>query len=293
MIQNHYLQVLKKNKNYSSLCDFYNDRVEEAPNEVSNYQKLANFQEKNKDDKSAWKTYSLIEKKFSRADISLPRKADMLLRQGDEKKAIKLLEKLVELYPINPSFLKKSSIVYRRLNLPEKARNCYYKILQIDSLDAFANAQLVDDFLTQGDTSKFLNALLLNIDNKQLTEERAIQVFDVIDHLHSSTFKNAPVVANKLHQLYPQSSLGIKYTSYLIRQQRYVQALKTLTSAPNNIKKTSIYFEMNALLLVADQKGCSQKLKNFNFSSHLIQIAIFLSQWRIVLSERSSKQLRV
>ena len=149
-------QKLNRNKEAAAT---YERIVELEPNAPFNYFRWAYFLVKADDINGALKVYNLLEKKVGVNEEVIRRKHSLYMGIGDNKKAAKELERLINAYPMDMDYRHLLASFYGQVGDQAKAEQVYREILSLDPNDARAQLALAGDSSQARDDLQYLESL--------------------------------------------------------------------------------------------------------------------------------------
>ena len=152
-------QILEKSGNYKRAAELFEYLSGKYPDKYYLYYEWAYYLTKNKKEDLAIKVYNSLEKRTGIKEPISMRKYKLYMRLNKAKKAGQELEKLIKEYPDEPEFMLRLANFYAVTKQFEKAKEWYTKTLDLDPNNPTANVAMVEYFLQNGDTAKYLNAL--------------------------------------------------------------------------------------------------------------------------------------
>ncbi len=150
--------VYQKMEKNSEAAAIYKDLCEEYPNEEYHFFKQAFFLVRAKEYDDAIKVYDQMEKKFGLTEEFVNRKHTLYVGMGDNKKAARELQKLIDAFPSNTDYLHLLAGFYDQVGQKEEAKGVYTKILQLDPKDAKAQLAMAGKGQNNDDVA-YLNSL--------------------------------------------------------------------------------------------------------------------------------------
>ncbi|MCB0584013.1 MAG: tetratricopeptide repeat protein [Phaeodactylibacter sp.] len=127
----------KLNRNEEA-AEIYERIVRLEPNDEFNYFRWAYFLVRADEINDALKAYDLLEKRIGVNEEVIRRKHSLYLGTGDNKKAARELERLIEAFPNDMEYRHLLAGFYQQIGEEDKAREVYQEILQLDPDNAKA-----------------------------------------------------------------------------------------------------------------------------------------------------------
>ncbi|MCB9038286.1 MAG: tetratricopeptide repeat protein [Lewinellaceae bacterium] len=134
----------KLNRNEEA-AQAYERIVELEPNDEYNYFRWAYFLVRADEISNALKVYNLLEKRIGVNEEVIRRKHSLYLGTGDNKKAARELERLIEAFPKDMEYRHLLAGFYQQIGEEDKAKQVYREILGLDPGNARAQLALAGD----------------------------------------------------------------------------------------------------------------------------------------------------
>ena len=167
--------VYQKVNKHSEAADIYRTLIKNDPNNEYYYFKLAFFLVAAKEVEEAIKVYDDLEKKIGINEETINRKHRLYLGMGNEKKAARELERLIEAFPEDTGYLHLLAGFYEQSNQKGKAKVVYQNILKIDPNDAKAALALMDGKRSPDNDVAYLQSLKPIFSNKSADMDAKIK----------------------------------------------------------------------------------------------------------------------
>lgn len=207
-----YARLLEKEGNYRRAADLYAKLSPTYPDVEEIYTEWAYFLTKAGKEDAAIKVYNSLEKRIGVRESLSMRKYKLYVKLGKEKKAVQELEKLIEAYPKEAEYLIRLANYYSSNKALAQAKTLYQKALKLDPNNPTANMAMVEFFLQNGDTARYLNALLTTFDNpNQEILSKVSTLKGLIEDLEGGQLSpsyraNIAALSEKLLQVHPNNS---------------------------------------------------------------------------------------
>ena len=148
---------VRKNKD---AAEIYKKLIDADPENEFYYSKRAFYLIAANEAEAAIKVYNAHEKKFGISEEAARKKHSLYIGLGNEKKAVKELQKLANSFPYNLEYQHLLAGYYQLKGQKEKAKVIYKKILSIDPNNAKASLALLDsNKASSGRDADYLNSL--------------------------------------------------------------------------------------------------------------------------------------
>jgi tetratricopeptide (TPR) repeat protein len=131
-----------------------------SPNDPNNYLRWAYFLVLANDLNGALNAYDEVEKKFGLSEEVIRRKHSLYVGIGDNKKAAREIERLIEAFPREVEYYHLLAGFYEQLGNKDKAREVYTNILKVDPADAKAQLALAGSASGASDEILYLQSLM-------------------------------------------------------------------------------------------------------------------------------------
>lgn len=148
----------KLNRNEEA-AEAYERIVELEPNDEFNYFRWAYFLVRADEINEALKVYGLLEKRIGVNEEIIRRKHSLYLGTGDNKKAARELERLVEAFPTDMEYRHLLAGFYRQIGDEKSAEQVYREILKFDPNNAKAQLALAGEPAQAEGELQFLESL--------------------------------------------------------------------------------------------------------------------------------------
>jgi len=203
---------------YETLTDKYPGDIEMLSNLIDAYLLTENY------DKAIEKL-NLLERQAGTNVIVSEQKVEIYKRQGNTKKAIAELEKLVDENPENTRYYHMLAKVYMENKKEKEAIKLYNRIKTIDPTDPYINISLLEYYEKRNDLDKAFDELIEAINNKNLDFNTKANIYDYWFNKFQES-KNIDQQAfragNAFIEAYPDNKMGyLILASYYVNRQEY------------------------------------------------------------------------
>ncbi len=159
-------QLYQQNKLGVQAISIYEKIVNQYPDNDEYLYGLAQVYQKNGEFDKAVSVYDKLEKKIGLNEVVVLEKEKIFLEVGQNKNALKELQKLTAKYPEEPRYYGYIADYYMYLKDPVNAKTYYNKVLEKDENNAMAFFSLGNLALSQKDTASFVKNYQLGLENK-------------------------------------------------------------------------------------------------------------------------------
>lgn len=205
-------EVYEKTGQFSESAQLYQGLAKAYPNNESYYFKWAFYLVKANSLDKAIKAYDALEKQKGINEETIRRKHALYLGSGDNKKAGKELQKLINAFPKQVNYRLLLATFYDQIGDKKNATSVYKEVLQIDADNAKAKLALSGNGGSNNKEGQYLNALKpvfereeVNIDlklaklfplinkvandNDQALADQVIELTDILERIHPGNAK--------------------------------------------------------------------------------------------------------
>ena len=168
---------------------------------------------------------NLLEKQAGVSALVSEQKVEIYKRQGNTKKEISELERLIAENPENTRYYNMLAKVYMENKKEKEAVKLYNQIKAIDPTDPYINISLLEYYEKSNDPEKAFNELIEAINNKNLDFNTKANIYDYWFNKHQEDKdidQQALRAGNAFIQAYPDNKMGyLVLASYHINRQEY------------------------------------------------------------------------
>jgi len=179
------------------------------PEKTEYYDMLARAHLRNGDYEKAIRTFDRLETQVGFSEDLALRKVDILDENGKSKEVIKVLQKLVTLYPEVMRYRYNLASYYKKNGAEKDAKKVYQEILEIDPEDPTANLAMIQDKSNPTNETGYLNALQPLIENDKIPlDKKILEVIPYLDRLSNEKELGDPLlnIGKTLVQLHPNEA---------------------------------------------------------------------------------------
>lgn len=167
----------------------------------------------------------ILEKQAGVSALVSEQKVEIYQRQGNTKKVISELEKLIAENPENTRYYSMLAKVYMENKKEKEAVKLYNKIKEIDPSDPYINISLLEYYENKKDYDKAFDELIEAINNKNLDFNTKANIYEYWFNKHQDAKdidQQALRAGNAFLVNYPDNKMGyLVMASYHINKQEY------------------------------------------------------------------------
>jgi tetratricopeptide (TPR) repeat protein len=179
---------------------------------------------------------NLLEELMGPNELITEQRLNIYKRQGNEKKLMAELERLVKENPENPRYYSMLALAYSENGKDKDALKTYEKIKELNPNDPYINISLLEFYEKNGDKDKAFDELLAAIRNKNLDLTTKANIYDYWMDKYQNTNQintQARLCGDAFIETHPDNKIGhlILGSYYLVEQnavkskEQYQQAL--------------------------------------------------------------------
>ena len=217
--------------------DVFKQLISKFPNGAEYYLNLGFLQSKTGQFEQAIKTYEQFEKNFGVDEQVIMEKKNLYLRLNKINEAVAEVQKLVDAFPGEISFLLMEAELFRANRMKEKAIDVYRTILTIEPDNAVALLSLAELGLQTGDAKQSLESIKKIFENPKIDIDTKIKIlYPYVQYwdLQKAKKEDAFALAEILTVTHPNDAKGfsIKADLYYLDEQNekalpaYLRALE-------------------------------------------------------------------
>jgi len=268
LFNKQYAHVLELTGNYKKAAELYAQLTKTYPDKQYLYYEWAFYLTKDNKADQAIKVFNALEKRNGIEEATSMRKYKLYRQIGKDKKAKKELEKLIKAYPKVAEYQLRMANYYAANQEFGKAQDWYMRTLKIDPNNPTANVAMVEYFLQNGDTAKYLKALSpifedpnQSIDAKVSTLQPLVAGY--LEGRFDKYIKAIYELSSQLVQTHPTNAqANLIWGELLFKKKQYQKATKYyLNSIKNNKNNVDLWQRLLECLLQSNDK---QKLMDYS-----------------------------
>jgi len=227
------------------------------PEETKYYDLLARAHLRTGNYNKAITTFDQLETLLGFSEEIALRKVDILDENGKSKEVIKVLQKLVAMYPETMRYRYNLASYYKNQGNDKDARKVYREILQLDPEDASANLAMLDNPDNLNDEKGYLSALQPLIESDKIPmDKKILEMIPYVERLGSEPELGGPLlkIGKTLVQLHPnEAKVHAMYADIF-------NGLGNIDKAIEQYEKTitlndNVYTVWEQLIIAYGQKG--------------------------------------
>ena len=179
------------------------------PEKTEYYDMSARAHLRNGDYQKAISTFDKLETQLGFSEDLALRKVDILDENGKSKEVIKVLQKLVTLYPEVMRYRYNLASYYNKSNKEKDAQKVYQEILEIDPEDPTANLAMIQNTSNPTNEKSYLSALQPLIENDKISlDKKILEIIPYLDRLGTEKELGDPLlnIGKTLVQLHPNEA---------------------------------------------------------------------------------------
>lgn len=236
---------------YEDFAKLYEGLTAKYPDDLEMLSDLIDAYLVTEDYDKALKKMELLEEQIGANEIITEQRLGIYKRQGNNKKLISELEKVVAENPENPRYYSMLAQVYSEVGKDKEALKLYEKIKELNPNDPYINISLLEFYENNGDKDKAFNELLATIRNKNLDLNTKTNIYDYwIDKNQNSSQINeqARQCGEAFIETYPDNKLGyLILGSYYMMKEDAINA-KAMYQRSLAIDSTDFYSWQNLII---------------------------------------------
>ena len=224
------IDLYKKNKDYEKAARLMEAGLEKGYFDSEKYYQAADYYFKaNKIDKSLDILDKLAKLTGDAKGVGLY-KSQLLLRNHEYKKALKLVDKLLRKYPSDIKLLLRKGLILRLMNKDDEALEIYRKILTLDPSNPQALSYMTAMKKFDQSEAEYVDNLLPLIQNKEVDFDKKIKMLiPFVDKVseNSNLSRSMLAIAGELLKLYPgKAEANALYADILNNSGRVDESIK-------------------------------------------------------------------
>ena len=232
-------------KNFEQYDDFialYDRLTEKYPQDIDMLSELIDVLLVTERYDLALKKLDVMEKQVGMSSLVGEQKVEIYKRQGNTKKVISELEKMITDEPENTRYYNMLAKVYMEEGKEKNAISLYEKVKELDPNDPYINIALLEYYEKKGIIDQAFNELISAINNKNLDFNTKANIYDY----WFNKFQTSSDIDQQAYQAgqafvenYPDNKMGYQVLgSYYLNREEYGpcrdMALKALKADPTS-----------------------------------------------------------
>jgi len=193
------MRVYQQQKKYDLAIKVIKALIQLEPTRKEYYYQLANYQINSDDYHAALETYQDIIDKFGYEEGVLNQQKQIYLKQKNFKKAITILEELIEHHPNNKEYYGMIAEIYLNTGDADQAMEYYRKILRIDPADGFVHFALADYYSAKNDKIRSQRELEFGMSSSTLEVDQKMKVLARMMEIAKNDSQYVPIFDTLMH----------------------------------------------------------------------------------------------
>ena len=236
-------------KLYEKLTEKYPDDIDALSELIDVYLICENYNQ-------ALKKIDLLEKQVGANELISEQRIAIYQYQGDKKKMIAELQKMLENDPQNARYYSMLAQIYMENGKEEEAMKMYEKVKENNPNDPYINVSLLEFYEKKGDNTKAFQELISAIRNKNLDFNTKLNIYDYWFQKASEKVadEQARQAGQAFVETYPDNKIGyIVLGNYHLKKQDYLQS-KELFAKVLSLDSTDYLAWQNIIFSETDLK---------------------------------------
>ena len=210
---------------YDEYVDIYESLTKKYPNDVNMLSDLLDIYLLTENYDKALEKLDLLEKQAGSNDLVNEERIEIYKRQGNTRKMVSTLEKLISENPENTRYYHMLAKVYMENKKEKEALKLYNQIKALDPNDQYINISLLEFYEKKGDIDKAFDELVEAINNKNLDFNTKANIYDYWFNkfqTHPDIDQQALRAGNAFVEAYPNNKMGyLILASYHMNREEY------------------------------------------------------------------------
>ena len=206
-------------------ANIYESLIEKYPNDINMLSDLLDIYLATENYDKALEKLDLLEKQAGINELVSEQRLEIYKRQGNTKKLISELEKMIAHSPENTRYYHMLAKVYMENKKEKEALKLYATIKELDPNDQYINISLLEYYEKKGDLDAAFNELIEAIDNKNLDFNTKANIYDYWFNkfqTNKDIDQQAYRAGNAFIKAYPDNKLGyLILASYHMNRSEY------------------------------------------------------------------------
>lgn len=215
---------------FDEFANIYENLIKKYPNDINMLSDLLDIYLATENYDKALEKLDQLEKQAGVNELVCEQRLEIYKRQGNTKKLISELQKMIAHSPENTRYYHMLAKVYMENHKDKEALNLYNKIKEIDPNDSYINVSLVEYYEGKGDLDAAFNELLEAVDNKNLDFNTKANIYEYWFNKYRTSpniDQQALKAGNAFVKAYPDNKLGyLVLASYHINRSEYQQCIQ-------------------------------------------------------------------
>lgn len=210
---------------YDEFIRLYDKLTEQYPEDIDMLGELIDVLLMNDQYDLALKKLDVLEKQVGMSSLVSEQRVEIYKRQGNTKKVISELQKLISEEPENTRYYNMLAAVYMENGKEKEAIALYEKVKELDPNDPYINIALLEYYEKKGDLDQAFNELIGAINNKNLDFNTKANIYDywfnkfqTSDKIDQQAFQAGKAFVEN----YPDNKMGYQILgSYYLNKEEY------------------------------------------------------------------------
>ena len=212
---------------FDEFAKLYEKLTEKYPDDVDMLSQLIDVYLIRENYNQALKKIDLLEKQVGANELISEQRIAIYQYQGDKKKMIAELQKMLENDPQNARYYSMLAQIYMENGKEEEAMKMYEKVKENNPNDPYINVSLLEFYEKKGDNTKAFQELISAIRNKNLDFNTKLNIYDYWFQKASEKVadEQARQAGQAFVETYPDNKIGyIVLGNYHLKKQDYQQS---------------------------------------------------------------------
>lgn len=227
---------------YDEFIRLYDKLTEQYPEDIDMLGELIDVLLMNEQYDLALKKLDVLEKQVGMSSLVCEQRVEIYKRQGNTKKVIAELQKMITEEPENTRYYNMLAAVYMETGKEKEAVALYEKVKELDPNDPYINISLLEYYEKKGNLDQAFAELLAAINNKNLDFNTKANIYDYWFNKFQTSDKidqQAYQAGQAFVENYPDNKMGYQVLgSYYLNKEEYGpcrdMALKALQADPTS-----------------------------------------------------------
>lgn len=241
---------------FDEFAKLYEKLTEKYPDDVDMLSQLIDVYLIRENYNQALKKIDLLEKQVGANELISEQRIAIYQYQGDKKKMIAELQKMLENDPQNARYYSMLAQIYMENGKEEEAMKMYEKVKENNPNDPYINVSLLEFYEKKGDNTKAFQELISAIRNKNLDFNTKLNIYDYWFQKASEKVadEQARQAGQAFVETYPDNKIGyIVLGNYHLKKQDYLQS-KELFAKVLSLDSTDYLAWQNIIFSETDLK---------------------------------------
>ncbi|WP_353481449.1 tetratricopeptide repeat protein [Haliscomenobacter sp.] len=209
---------------FKAAAGVYEQLTKQVPTQSNYSYKWAFYLVKANELNAALRVYDDLERRTGMNENLVRLKHGLYVAQGDQKKAVRELQRLADAHPSNLDYQHNLAEYFTQIGEKEQARIVYRKILELDANDTKANLALAGGDVSKQNDAQYLSSLRQVFENTNTALEVKLGKIEPLlnKYLNSGDpglAKELLTLAQILEQLYPKEAKPLAISASILNKQ--------------------------------------------------------------------------